>query len=69
VDEVESPCISVCKMNPDTGYCLGCWRTRDEISGWSESSSEARWEIIRNMHKRRKKSRMRKQIAPPSRLI
>ena len=53
LDEVFSPCISVCKMSPDTDCCIGCWRSRSEIKGWSEASSDARWEIISNMHKRR----------------
>jgi uncharacterized protein len=64
LDEVESPCISICKMNPDTGYCIGCWRSRSEIKGWSEASSEARWKIISNMHKRRKAARAMKPITP-----
>ena len=29
-----SPCISVCQMDPMTGYCLGCTRTIDEIRDW-----------------------------------
>ena len=69
MDEVESPCISVCKMDPYTNYCLGCWRTRSEISGWSEASNEARWSIISNMHKRRKAARMKKPPEPSGRLI
>ena len=34
-DEVPSPCINVCRMNPDTGLCEGCFRTLDEIAAWS----------------------------------
>ena len=30
-----SPCIDVCRMNPDTGLCEGCLRTLDEIAAWS----------------------------------
>ncbi|MBI2746413.1 MAG: DUF1289 domain-containing protein [Burkholderiales bacterium] len=30
-----SPCISVCRMEPSTGLCKGCLRTLDEISAWS----------------------------------
>ena len=69
MEEVESPCISVCKIDPDTDYCLGCWRTRIEISNWSEASNDDRWKIISNMHKRRKAARVRKHLMPPSRLI
>jgi len=32
---VPSPCISLCKMSLDTGFCEGCLRTMDEICAWS----------------------------------
>lgn len=35
---VPSPCVSVCRMEPDTGLCTGCLRTLDEIAGWGASS-------------------------------
>ena len=25
-----SPCISICRTDPVTGYCYGCGRTNDE---------------------------------------
>jgi predicted Fe-S protein YdhL (DUF1289 family) len=31
---VGSPCTDVCKLDQQTGYCLGCFRTRDEIKAW-----------------------------------
>lgn len=31
---IESPCILVCSIDMNTGYCFGCGRTRDEISAW-----------------------------------
>lgn len=33
-----SPCISVCRMDAATGLCEGCFRTLDEIAGWSRMS-------------------------------
>ena len=30
-----SPCISICRMDDDTGWCSGCLRTLDEIACWS----------------------------------
>ncbi len=33
--DVPSPCIAVCQMNPRTGFCAGCYRTLDEIAQWS----------------------------------
>ena len=33
--ELPSPCISICRMVPATGFCEGCLRTIDEIAAWS----------------------------------
>ena len=43
---IESPCILVCSIDMKTGYCFGCGRTRDEISGWIGMSAEARRQIM-----------------------
>jgi len=32
---VPSPCINVCRIDPDSGACAGCRRTLDEIAAWS----------------------------------
>lgn len=32
-----SPCISVCKIAPESGLCYGCLRTLEEIGAWSTS--------------------------------
>ena len=29
-----SPCISICKTDPQTGYCYGCGRNNDEKKIW-----------------------------------
>ncbi len=50
---VESPCISVCQLDEETGLCIGCWRTRDEIASWSSASNETRLGIIGKLHERR----------------
>lgn len=39
---VPSPCINLCEMAPDTGYCRGCLRTIDEIVGWGSATDEAK---------------------------
>jgi hypothetical protein len=47
---VPSPCVSLCKMSPDTGYCEGCLRTIDEIMAWSTASDDFKrmvWAEIR----------------------
>jgi hypothetical protein len=42
VTPVPSPCISVCRMDPRTGWCEGCARTIEEIAQWSGMSDGAR---------------------------
>ena len=38
-----SPCISVCKTDPETGYCYGCGRTNDEKIIWKEENTSIDW--------------------------
>ena len=48
-DIIPSPCISVCRINADTGLCEGCFRTLGEISAWSRSPADAKralWQTI-----------------------
>lgn len=37
-----SPCINICRMHADTGWCEGCARTIDEIATWGGLDDEAR---------------------------
>jgi uncharacterized protein len=32
--EVPSPCVTICRIDPASGFCEGCARTLDEISDW-----------------------------------
>ncbi|MBX3578172.1 MAG: DUF1289 domain-containing protein [Rhizobiaceae bacterium] len=43
---IESPCILVCSIDLNTGYCFGCGRTRDEISGWIGMTPDERRTIM-----------------------
>ena len=40
---VVSPCISICKTDPDTGYCYGCGRTDDEKFKWKSGDTTEDW--------------------------
>ena len=33
---VPSPCLSICVMNPTTGWCEGCLRSLAEIGDWAQ---------------------------------
>ena len=48
-----SPCISICKSNPKTGFCYGCARTDDEKKIWKNPETTNSWKkenliILRN---------------------
>ena len=38
-----SPCISICKTDPRTGYCYGCARTNEEKIIWKEEKTTVIW--------------------------
>lgn len=40
-----SPCISVCKTDPETGYCYGCGRTDEEKSIWKDENTSTDWKV------------------------
>ena len=44
-DEPDSPCVRVCVIHPESGLCLGCHRSSDEISRWSRMAPAERREI------------------------
>ncbi len=43
---VASPCINICHMSPDTGWCEGCQRSIDEITRWSRATDTERRQIL-----------------------
>lgn len=45
-DEVDSPCIKVCVIHEPSGLCMGCYRTRFEIAGWSRMENEQRLALV-----------------------
>ena len=40
-----SPCISICKSDPVTGYCYGCGRNNEEKKKWKDSNTSKEWKI------------------------
>jgi len=50
---VPSPCINVCRMNPQTQLCEGCFRTLDEIAAWSTLSDGEKSAVLAQLPSRR----------------
>ncbi|MGJ7537886.1 MULTISPECIES: DUF1289 domain-containing protein [unclassified Variovorax] len=54
VEDVPSPCSSVCRMDRLSGFCEGCLRTIPEIAGWSKMEDETRRHVWRAIELRAK---------------
>ena len=45
MEKIISPCISICKTDPSTGYCYGCARTSEEKAIWKDENTTNEWKI------------------------
>jgi predicted Fe-S protein YdhL (DUF1289 family) len=52
-DHVPSPCVSVCTMDAAGTFCLGCFRTLDEIAVWSVLDADAKRAVLAALPARR----------------
>jgi len=44
-NNVISPCISVCKSDPLSGFCYGCGRTDNEKIIWKNENTDNAWKL------------------------
>ena len=51
--EVQSPCIGICELDIETGFCVGCFRTREEVAAWGTASIEIKQQILERLKNRR----------------
>ena len=51
-DEIESPCVKLCVIHPETRLCIGCLRSIDEISRWSRMAPEERRVVMEALPRR-----------------
>ena len=45
-DEIDSPCVKICVVHPETRLCIGCHRSVDEIAGWSRMTAGERGAVL-----------------------
>ncbi|MBU3543500.1 DUF1289 domain-containing protein [Polynucleobacter sp. MWH-Mekk-B1] len=50
---VPSPCVNWCDMNPENGFCRGCYRTLAEIADWSELSDPEKLKVCAQLAARK----------------
>jgi uncharacterized protein len=58
--EIETPCIKICVVEPETGFCIGCGRTRGEIATWLSMSVVERHTVMLALPERNSTLTMRK---------
>lgn len=51
---IVSPCIGLCRLEPDSGLCEGCLRTGAEIAGWRDAGDAERLAILQRLKDRRR---------------
>jgi predicted Fe-S protein YdhL (DUF1289 family) len=50
---ITSPCIDVCQIDANTGFCAGCHRTLDEIADWSILNDSQKLAVLRALPARK----------------
>ena len=45
------PCVNICVLDSH-GYCIGCYRTIEEIARWRSMSASEQWAVLRLLGER-----------------
>ncbi|MCB1528890.1 MAG: DUF1289 domain-containing protein [Hyphomicrobiaceae bacterium] len=43
---MNSPCVNICTVDPQSGLCVGCGRTLEEIANWSSLTQSEQERIM-----------------------
>ena len=49
---VESPCTNVCKYDTKEEFCIGCYRTKQELQDWWIMTREQKLETLEKIEER-----------------
>jgi uncharacterized protein len=50
--EIETPCVKLCVLDPESGFCIGCGRTRMEIGLWLDMTVPERRTVMASLPER-----------------
>ena len=50
--EIQSPCVKICVIHPETRLCTGCLRSIDEIGAWSRMGPDERSAVMAELPNR-----------------
>jgi len=51
---ITSPCIKICRIDENNGYCIGCYRSLSEITGWPKFKTSEKIMINLKLYKRKR---------------
>lgn len=54
-DKVRSPCVSICCLD-ENDICIGCHRSGDEITRWTQLNNDERLDVLRKVAERERNS-------------
>ena len=57
---IATPCVKVCIVDGESGLCLGCFRTLEEIAAWGRFDEARRLELMAELPGRRSRIDPRK---------
>ena len=49
---VDSPCIQVCTYDEEEEFCIGCYRTRQELHDWLIMTREQKLKTLKKIEER-----------------
>jgi hypothetical protein len=52
VEQIETPCIKTCVIDPASGFCIGCGRTGEEVAAWLVLTPEQRRAVMATLPER-----------------
>ena len=56
METIMSPCVGMCALDEETDYCIGCFRSSEEIINWRDYDEKARISIMESLDGRRAKT-------------
>ena len=49
---VDSPCINICTYDEEEEYCIGCYRTKQELQDWLIMTRAQKLKILKKIEER-----------------
>ena len=50
MDKIDSPCIDICTIDRDSGECIGCGRTVEDVRNWANFDNLKKKQILENLN-------------------